>query len=272
MSERDAFGREKGEDTLADMGWSSSVTPGTPISTPNPAAPSPTPAPTPILTSLPTPGPTMSAGEPLAPGSGPAAAPGPRASYTRRRRGRMRGIIVPLFIVGIFAIGTGGAVNVFRAGSHALDGFSGSIDAATQNGTSTTKTPSAGSSLLQPAALKAALAKLPAGKIELLKVSPDSINATVIVKGKMHVATVSAGGDVNDIVTPAAGAGNFVKVNSAAPSRIVRTATKRTGRSPGRVDYLVLIHLLGKDEWQLYFHGGMHFSASANGKKVHRVN
>jgi hypothetical protein len=266
MSERDAFGREKGEDTLADMGWSSSVTPGTPISTPKPAPASPTP----ILTSMPTPGPAMSAGEPLAPGPAPAWTPGPRASYTRRRRSRTRGIIVPLFIIGIFAIGIGGAINVFRASSNALDGFTASIDAATENGgSSTSKTP--GTSLLKPAALKAALARLPAGDIEWLRVAPDRINANVIVKGKMHAVMVSAGGEVSDFATPANGGSGFVKVNSAAPSRIARTAAKRAGRNVGSVSYLVLIHIPGKDEWQLYFDGGMHFSASANGKKVHRV-
>ena len=64
-----------------------------------------------------------------------------------------------------------------------------------------------------------------------------------------------------------------MKVNSVAPSRIIRTAVKRSGRPPpGDVSYLVLIHILGKDEWQgLFFDDGVHFSASANGKKVHRV-
>jgi hypothetical protein len=268
MSERDAFGREKGEDTLADMGWSGTASPGTPISTPKPAAPAPNPV------SRPTPGPMLSAGEPLAgAGSTPAWTPGPQASYTRRRRRRVGGIIVPLFIIGIVALGIGGAVTTFNAGSDALDSITSSIDAATQNGgaTTTTKTPSAGTSLLQPAALKAALAKLPAGKIELLKVAPDGINANLIVKGRMHVVQVSAGGDVTNIPTPAKGNGSSVRVNTAAPSRIARTAARRSGRNIGSVSYLVLIHILGKDQWELYFADGTHFSASANGKKVHKV-
>ncbi len=75
-----------------------------------------------------------------------------------------------------------------------------------------------GTSLMQPKALKAALAKLPAGDIELLRLAPDRINANVIVKGKMHVVQVTAGGDVTDIMTPATGRGEPVKVNCAAPS------------------------------------------------------
>ena len=117
-------------------------------------------------------------------------------------------------------------------------------------------------------ALKAALAKLPAGDIELLRLAPDRLNANVIVKGKMHVVQVTAGGDVSDITTPATGRGEPVKVNCAAPMRIARTAAKRAGRRPSSVSYLVLIHILGKDEWQLYFDDGLHFAASANGKKV----
>jgi hypothetical protein len=266
MSERDAFGREKGEDTLANMGWSSSVTPGSPIATPNPAPATATP--TPIAPGRP----AMSAGEPLTPGPAPAWTPGPPASYTRRRRRRARGIIVPLFIIGIFAVAIGGAVNVFRAGSDAVDRITSSIETATQSGTSTTKsTPASGTTLLQAAALKAALKKLPAGDIELLRVAPDRIDANIIVKGRMHIVQVTAGGDVRDTSTPATGSGSAVKVNSAAPGRIARTAAKRSGKRIGSVSYLVLIHLLGKDEWQLYFDDTTHFSASANGKKVHRV-
>jgi hypothetical protein len=269
MSERDAFGREKGEDTLAEMGWSSSAAPGTP--TPSPT-PTPTPSPTPKPIALATPRPAMTAGEPLAGSSGaPAWTPGPQASYVRRRRRRASGIIVPLFIVGIVALGIGGATTAFNAGSDALDTFSTSIEQATKNGQKTTTTSSTGTSLMQPAALRAALAKLPAGDLELLRLAPDRINANVIVHGKLHVVQVSAGGEVNDVSTPATGSGSSIKVNSVAPSRIVRTATKRTGRRPSSVSYLVLIGILGKDEWQLYFDDGVHFSASANGKKVHRV-
>ena len=275
MNERDAFGREKGEDTLADMGWSSSATPRTPTPAPTPSPAAATP--NAILTSLPKPaGPTLSAGEPLVPsGDAPAWTPGPQASYVRRRKRRMRGVFIPLFfIVVIFAVGIGGAVSVFQTGSDAVQNFASSIDAATQNSgtTKTTTTDAPGTSLLQPAGLKAALAKVPKGKLELLRVAPDRINANVVVKGKMHVVNVSAGGEVTDIVTPATGTGSgTIKVNSVAPSRIARTAAKRTGRRISSVSYLVLIHILGKDEWQLYFDDGVHFSASANGKQVHRV-
>jgi hypothetical protein len=261
MSERDAFGREKGEDPLAGMGWSSSVDPNTPTPTPTPAPAQPVP----VMQ-------TLSADDlpPSAPA--PAWTPGPRQTYVRRRRRRVSGIIVPLFIIGIVALAIGGATTALNAGSDALDDFTASIDSATNGGTvTTTTTPSDGTTLMQPKALKAALAKLPDGDIELLRVAPERINANVIVKGRMHVVQVTAGGDVTDVTTPAKGRGDYVKVNSAAPSRIARTAAKRSGRRVGRVSYLVLMSLSGKAEWQLFFDDGMHYSASANGKKVKRV-
>jgi hypothetical protein len=272
MGERDAFGREKGEDSLAGLGWSSST--GGPTPTPTPVTPTPKPA------SVSTPSPTMTAGEPLTGGAGgsggsaPAWTPGPQASYTRRRRRRARGVIVPLVILGFVALGIGGATTAFNAGNDALNNFSDSIEQATKNDSAASaSTPSAaGTTLMQSAALKTALAKLPAGDLQLLRLAPDRINANVIVKGKLHVVQVSAGGEVNDVSTPATGGGTgTIKVNSVAPSRIIKTATKRTGRRPSTVNYLVLIDIGGKDEWQLYFDDGAHFSAGANGKKVHRV-
>jgi len=263
MSDRDAFGREKGEDSLAGMGWNSSVAPTPQTATPTAAA---TPTATPAQ-------PTFTAGDLPPNGTAPARTPGPRQSYTRRRRRRVGGIIIPLFIIGIFAVGIGGFISVFNAGSNALDGIQSTIDAATNSTTTTTTTtrPSDGTSLMAPAALKSALAKLPDGDIELLRLAPDRINANVIVDGKMHVVQVTAGGEVSDITTPATGRGEPIKVNSAAPQRIVRTAARRAGKRPGDVSYLVLIHIIGKDEWQLYFEDGTHYAASANGKKVHKV-
>jgi hypothetical protein len=263
MSDRDAFGREKGEDSLANMGWNSSV------------APTPQAAATPTPTATPAPAqPTFAAGDLPPDGPAPAWTPGPRQTYVRRRRRRVGGFIIPLFIIGIFAVGIGGFISVFNAGSDALDSITSSIDTAT-NGTTTTTTtttkPSDGTSLMAPAALKRALAKLPDGDIELLRLAPDRINANVIVNGKMHVVQVTAGGETSDITTPATGRGEPVKVNSAAPQRIVRTAARRAGKRPGDVSYLVLIHIIGKDEWQLYFDDGTHYAASANGKKVHKV-
>ena len=102
--------------------------------------------------------------------------------------------------------------------------------------------------------------------------APDRIDATVIAGGRRHAVRVTAGGRVFDIQTPGDTRGATVRVNAAAPARIVRTATRRAGRRPGSVSYLVLMNVGGRSEWQLFFDDGLHYSASASGRTVRRVN
>ncbi len=267
MSERDAFGREKGEDSLADMGWSWS----TPPSSPQPVS-EPTPAPTPAasepaFTAAPTPPPAMSAGGP----AGPGWTPGPPAMVRLHRRRRRRGIIVPLVLMGIVALAIGGATTAFQAGNSAFDDIQKAVQDATASVVPAVpaETPAGveSGSLLRPAALAAAISKLPSKKILSLRVAPERIDAQVLVDGKMHVVQVRSDGTVSDVETPVSSGGKTLKVSSVAPNRIVRTAAKRAGRSAKRVSYLVLLG----DEWQLFFDDGLHYSASANGRKVRRV-
>lgn len=276
MSERDAFGREKDEDSLAEMGWSwtadappASPTSATPATPPTPSPPAMTSMPVtpePVFTTVPTP-PAMSAGAP----SGPGWTPGPPTMVRLRRRRRMRGIMIPLILIGLVALAVGGATTALQTGSGAIDDFQSAIRDATENAVPTVAAePPTGvesGSLLRPAALKAALAKLPSRQIASLRVAPERINAQVYVDGKMHVVQVGADGVISDVGTPVGGAGKRMKVDANAPNRIVRTAAKRAGRSPARVSYLVLLG----NEWQLFFDDGLHYSASANGRKVKRV-
>jgi hypothetical protein len=264
MSERDAFGREKGEDTLAEMGWSWSpdapaATPATPA-TPAAAAAAPvTPEPT-----FAAPPPAMSAGG----SAGPGWTPSPPAMVRLRRRRRARGVIVPLVLIGIAALAVGGATTALLAGSGAIDDFQSAVRDATASAVPA-ETPAGveSGSLLRPAALKTAIAKLPSRQIQSLRVAPERIDAQVLVKGKMHVVQVRADGTVSDVATPVGGSLKRLRVDTGAPNRIVRTAAKRAGRSPARVSYLVLLG----DEWQLFFDDGLHYSASASGRKVKRV-
>src|SRR5262245_33901173 len=101
MGERDAFGREKGENTLADMGWSTTgpaawesapVTKGDPQAAPSPfdageaEAPfRPKPKPEPAPAPAPEPEAVFSAGEAAAPLK---PKPAPRPSFQRPPRRR----------------------------------------------------------------------------------------------------------------------------------------------------------------------------------------
>jgi hypothetical protein len=249
MSERDAFGREKGEDSLAGMGWTSSMGSG----------PAPTAA-----------APTVSAGD--LPPNGPAPAWTPPTHARRRRRGGGIGLLVALFVIIPIAVTIAGGIIAFNAGSDALDDITSTIESGSGNSSiSRSRTKSAGTSLVGAGALKAALAQLPKGDITMLRVAPERIDAIVNVDGRQHAVQVTAGGDVQDITTPGGATGDPVKPNAAAPMRIARTAARRAGQPISQVNYLVLIHLLDKDEWQLFFKDGTHFSGSANGKHVRKV-
>jgi len=61
--------------------------------------------------------------------------------------------------------------------------------------------------------------------------------------------------------------GKSVRLDRAAPGRIVRTVTKRTGRSPGSISRLVLAN----GTWTLQFPDGVQFTANAKGTKVRRI-
>jgi hypothetical protein len=185
-----------------------------------------------------------------------------------RRRRRARGVIVPLVVIGIVALAIGGATTALQAGSGALNDFETAVRDATASAVPAEAPVGVESgSLLRPAALTSALAKLPSRQIQSLRVAPERIDAQVFVKGKMHVVQVRADGTVSDVATPVGGSVKRLTVNVSAPNRIVRTAAKRAGRSPASVSYLVLLG----NEWQLFFDDGLHYSASANGRKVKRI-
>jgi hypothetical protein len=126
-------------------------------------------------------------------------------------------------------------------------------------------------SLLRAKELRAALAKLPRGDVKLLRVAPERIDAQVAGGGQMKLVQVRADGGVTTVTTPASIPGEPVRVNPAAPARIVRTATRRAGRDAGDVAYLVLARFGPRAQWQLFFDDGLHFSASASGRNVRRV-
>jgi len=271
MGERDAFGREKGEDSLAQMGWTSSaparepatVTPGDP-----PATPEPAPAPATAV---------FNAGEAAAPFSrpkprpaepAPAEPPPPRPpapTFSRRPRRRGPSVVRLGFLIaflGVLAIGASKAVEV---GGNAVDDIKGRIEAVTPE--TATPSPAAPGSLLRAAPLKAALTKLPAGKLVFVRIDANSIDAQVIRGGKRHTVHMSNRGPNAEVTTPVGVDQPGFKLNPAAPLRATRTAARRAGLSVNQLDYIV-----GTEQgWTLFFkNGGPHYRASLSGRKVRK--
>ncbi len=268
MGERDAFGREKDEDTLAAMGWRASPDPPPPAE-PATSAFSAGEASAPFAKPKPRPVEPPTAVLP-APETAPPPPPKPqpaRPTFTRAPRRRGPSLARLLILVAIVAAGWIGVNKAVDAGRHGISDLRGKL-----NGIATPEpvAPSAAQSLLRPAPLRAALAKLPAGKLVSLRVAADRIVAQVLSGPTLHVAQVRADGSTADVKVPSGGSGEHARitVDAAAPQRIARTAARRAGRSVNSVDYLVR----SGDGWELFFKtDGLHFHASASGRKVAKV-
>jgi hypothetical protein len=251
MAERDAFGREKGEDTLAELGWRATAPPEPAIPADRPPEPQPR-----------VPDPVAHVAESH---FEPAPAPSPRV-----RRRRRRPVIRLILFVAFAGVVIWGVGPLLQLGRDAAD----ELESAVREAVPTVVEPPAGlekESLFRHAALRDALAQLPAGDIQSLRVAPERIDAQVVADGKLHIVQVTSDGRVSTVEASVGAPGEAVRVNAAAPQRIVRTAARRAGRSPEAVSYLVLMSIGGKSEWQLFFDDGLHFSANSTGKKVRKV-
>jgi hypothetical protein len=260
MSDVDPFGRKAGEDSLKEMGWSVPASSSAPTTTP------------------------VSTGS-SAPASTPPAAPPTRPAPIRPRRsgfGRLvllLRLVVPVGIV--VAIGFGVASGV-KTAKHTLSIPQFTVPnitlpqitppSATSSKPATLPTGLARGSLLRPAAMRTAVARLnQLGRLNDLRVAPDRINAQLVRGATLRITQVSSDGTVtrNDVDGAGASLSTFPwsYVNALAPTRMVRA----TGRRPSTVDYLVLIEFAGRPSWNLYFKDGTHYSAGADGRHPQRL-
>jgi hypothetical protein len=223
----------------------------------------------------------------------PAPAPAP-ASVSPRRRRRLLGLgglIGLLLFLAPFLIG--GWV-VYRAFDSAItptvdviDDVREAVREQAKSATDTTRSPKSGpprglqrGSLLRPAAVDTLLRKVradPGGKLLLLRLAPDRADLQLgrrggglrIVQlrsdgGRTLLAASSSGGSGRKSIT-------FSKIDTGAPSRLVRAAARRLGRKTTSIDYLVLIDILDGPRWSAYFKGGAAFQGDAHGKIVRRI-
>jgi hypothetical protein len=296
MGERDAFGREKGENTLAEMGWSTSPSSSGPSSRETPPVERPATPDQPRVTVSTSS--AMDAGEAasVADAFRSARTAQPQAVAVRRRRsGRMS---IPIVLVVILAIAGFGISAAINAGTDALDDFNSAIreavpepagndpgsappaaddqgdDAGSGGSKASGGSKSSGASLLRSSALRSALRKLPKGDLVMLRLTPDQLSAQVRDGETLHVVTVSRDGAVQDIETSA----NLpdlggLKVNTAAPNRLARAAARKAKRKVSDIDYMVLISIpTGPTAWQLFFKDGTHYSSDENGRNVRKAS
>lgn len=184
----------------------------------------------------------------------PAAAPR-RLPWLPRRRRTHRRVMSRVILVGIAA-----AIALYAVGTGR------NVVGNLRDGASVRTVPIEGGSLLRAAALEPALRGLPRGRVEALRVAADRIDARVVVDGHVRLVRVSARGWVTDVPAPEPPTGSTVRIDTRAPARLVRTAVRRSGRSPASVSHASL----EGGRWQLVFVGGAQFSANTHGRDVRR--
>jgi hypothetical protein len=172
-----------------------------------------------------------------------------------RRRGRGLGFLIVLF--GVLLVIGGGLFSVARDAVDSIEGGIAEINPA----------PSPSESLVNPQPLKAALAKLPPGTLQSLRVAPERIDAQVFSRGRMHVVQVTGSGRVTDVKTSVVARQPKLRLDAAAPRRMARAAARQAGRPVSEVSYLVL----GPTGWDLFFTDGRHYSAGRAGRHVKHI-
>ncbi|MDA0182963.1 hypothetical protein OJ997_21820 [Solirubrobacter phytolaccae] len=218
-------------------------------------APVATPAPVPVPAFAPT-AEQRVVTAPTAEQSAVTAPPPRRRPRARGRRSRPRRVMTRVLLAGIvvafavYAVGTGS-----------------NLVQRLRDGASVRTVPADGRSLLRAVALERALQALPpAAQVESLRVSADRLEARVAVGNRVRLVRVTERGWVAETPSTSAPTGARVRIDPRAPARLIRTVTRRTGRSPARVAHVTL----ETARWQLVFKDGAQFSANVHGRDVRR--
>jgi hypothetical protein len=246
MADHDAFGRDRGEDPLAGMGWRTEPTP--------------------------------------APEATTVASPEPAGRRRRRGRGAVR-MLISLVFLGAVVAGSSALVDRVGEGvddilDAAKEHAQPPAAPVTPGGPASSARAPRGlqrRSLLREANLRAALRTLRGqGRLHMLRLAPDRIDAQLTTRRNLVLIDLPVGGSSRRSLTSPLPASAirpipFALVDAAAPARLARTAARRSHRSVTGVNYLVLMRLLGPPQWYLYFTDGVYYSADVHGRHARRL-
>ena len=288
MPKYDAFGREIGEDTLANWRSQSPAPPipeeeTSPSPSPLPVDDSPPPAverepePPPEAEPAPAPTPAIPQLERLDIPSGPQ--PTVAAPRVKRRRPR---VVSRLIILLVVLVVTGNLIA--GAVTKVQDTIDGIPDFKAPGGGAQAKPPPVGlqpGSLIRPAAFEKAMKKIQdrgLGRLQTLRLAPERINAALLTPRTTLVSVqLSHDGQFQQFGETGGGFGNldtipFPRLDPRAPQRLVRAAAAKLNRPTTKIDYLVPSISSGQITWGAYFKGGAIFFGDAHGRLTRRIS
>jgi len=291
----DAFGREFCEDTLAGLAGESesggaTAAPAGDWTEAQLAAAAEAPAPELPVTPQPAPAPPppqqFSMPQPTQVPSFDLPAPGAPVVHVRRRSGL--GCFVGLVIM-LAVVAAPIALVVFSAGD-AIDEITDAIDSVPDI---TVPEPPAepeqpakppvgvsGRSMVAPGNLRKALRRLDRarlGRVTLLRLSPDRVDAQLVKGGRQRSAQVDFEGDL--VRGPASPGGTGLSaialeaIDVRAPARLVRGSAARYKVRERGIDYLVLMpDPIEGHRWTAYFKNRVYVQGDRSGRVVRRIN
>ena len=262
MDETDAFGREKGEDPLADMGWSAAGTPTAPPSAADDVAP------------------------PELPDRAVARrTPEPPARGRANRAGCLFALVVLAMIGGLGAAVVPPILDAVDTVEEEIDDVMPSVPdvgdgPAGGGGEEQDAEPPAGleqRSMLRRGNLAPALRRLEritrSSRVRLIRIDAEKVIVqTAASGGRTRLAQATWQSDAAVLSTSPGGGGttfSWSQVDPSAPSRIARGATR--GRRSSAFDYLVLLDAAGL-RWSAFLKNGAGtYQADPDGSELRKI-
>jgi hypothetical protein len=115
------------------------------------------------------------------------------------------------------------------------------------------------------------------GRLKSLSIRPQRLDAQLLTKdGRLRSVQQRFDGKLSEVSISGGGFGAlktiaFSRANSAAPSRLARSAARRMKRPVSRVDYVVLVDSGPQAVWTVVMQGGGQFLGDARGRITRRI-